>query len=421
MTIKIGLLGMGTVGTGVVQVLTDPVGRHPLLQEVEIVKIGVRDTAKPRSVALAPSLFTSDLESIVNDPAIQIVVEVMGGVEPTRDLVLQAIANNKHVVTANKALLARHGEEILELAKRHQVYVMLEASVGGGIPIVNVLKQFLGANRITSIQGIVNGTTNYILTRMHREGGDLQEILADAQRLGYAEADPTADIDGFDAADKIAILASLAFGQRIPLSEVSREGIRNVSSLEIASAARLGYVIKLIARAQLVTGGLEIGVYPMLVPQEHPLATINGVTNAIAIKGDPIGEIVFAGPGAGQGATASAVVADLINVCALLSHPPHPLLSYMPTTAAQVVPPRENQFYARFTTLDQPGVIGELGTIFGRYSVSLETIFQQNRSGKYAQVIVITHTVREADFWQAIREIKELPTLQTVGAILRVL
>jgi homoserine dehydrogenase len=421
MTIKIGLLGMGTVGTGVVQILTDPQGRHPLLQAVEIIKIGVRNLGKPRSVALSSQVFTDDLFSIVNDPQIQIIVEVIGGIEPARELVLQGIANGKHIVTANKALIARYGEEIFELAKHHQVYVMLEASVGGGIPIVNVIKQFLGANRITSILGIVNGTTNYILTRMHQEGADFQEVLADAQRLGYAEADPSADIDGFDAADKIAILASLAFGQRIPLSEVGREGIRHISSTEIMAADRLGYVIKLIAYAQSQSQGLEMGVYPMLVPIENSLANINGVTNAIAIKGEPIGEIVFSGPGAGQGATASAVVADLINVCALLSQPNHPLLTCPHSGYAQIVSPRENQFYARFTTLDQPGVIGELGTIFGRFSVSLETVFQQNRSGKVAQVIVITHKVREADFWQAIREIKELPTLQEVGAILRVL
>ncbi|MCA1903780.1 MAG: homoserine dehydrogenase [Cyanobacteria bacterium KgW148] len=421
MSIKIGLLGMGTVGTGVVQILTDPSGRHPLLQEIEIVRIGVRDATKPRSVGLDPQTFTTDLASIVNDPSIQIIVEVMGGLEPARELILQAIGNNKHIVTANKALLARHGEEIFELAKRHQVYVMLEASVGGGIPIVNVLKQFLGANRLTGILGIINGTTNYILSRMHQEGGNFSEILADAQRLGYAEADPTADIDGFDACDKIVILASIAFSERIPLSEVSREGIRHVSTTEIATASRLGYVIKLIARAQLVSQGIEIGVYPMLIPVEHPLAAIGGVTNAIAISGEPIGEVVFAGPGAGQGATASAVVADLINVCALLSSPGHPLLTCSHSGYAQVVAPRENKFYARFTTLDQPGVIGELGTIFGRYSVSLETVFQQNRSGDIAQVIVITHRVREIDFWQSVAKIKELPTLQEVGAILRVL
>lgn len=412
---------MGTVGTGVVQILTDPQGRHPLLAEIEIVKIGVRDLAKRRSIALDAHFFTADLFSIVNDPEIQIIVEVMGGIEPAKELILQAIQNGKHIVTANKALLARHGEEIFELAKRHQVYVMLEASVGGGIPIVNVIKQFLGANRITSILGIVNGTTNYILSRMHTEGGDFQTILADAQRLGYAEADPTADIDGFDAADKIAILASLAFGQRIPLSEVYREGIRHVSIAEIHAASRLGYVIKLIAHAHCQSHGLEVGVYPMLVPMEHPLAAINGVTNAIFIKGEPIGEVMFAGPGAGQGATASAVVADLINVCALLPTPNHPLLTCPHSGYAQILPPRENRYYIRLTTLDQPGVIGELGTIFGRFSVSIETIFQQNRSEKAAQVIVITHLVREADFWQAIREIKELPTLLEVGAILRVL
>lgn len=424
MTIKIGLLGLGTVGTGAAQILQDRNGRHPLLQHIEVAKVGVRSLNKPRSVNLAANICTTDLYSIVNDPEIAVILEVMGGLEPARELVLQAINNGKHIVTANKALLARHGEEIFELAKQKNVYVMLEAAVGGGIPIVNVLKQFLGANRITHLMGIINGTTNYILTRMHREGAEFAEILTAAQQLGYAEADPTADVDGGDAADKIAILASIAFGERIPLNEIHREGIRSISRSEIVCAAQLGYVIKLIASAKAVEGGLEIGVHPMLIPLSHPLATINGVTNAITIAGDPIGEVVFSGPGAGQGATASAVVSDLINIIAMIEHRSlHALMACPHVGYAKLVPLDQSQskFYVRFTTQDQPGVIGELGTAFGKHGVSLETILQQPKEGQTAQVIIITHAVQESNFWSAIAEIKELPSLQDVAAVLRVL
>ena len=299
-----GLLGLGTVGTGTAQILTDAAGRHPLISEIEIAKVGVRNPQKTRDVELAAEKLTTDLDSIVSDPNIDIVVELMGGLEPARSLILRAIAHGKHIVTANKAVVSRFGDEIFTAANAAGVYVQLEAAVGGGIPVIQPLKQALGVNRIHAVTGIVNGTTNYILTRMQREGGDFAPILADAQRLGYAEADPTADVDGLDAADKIAILASLAFGGRIKLDQVHCEGIRQVSSADIDYAKQLGFVIKLLAIAKRDTcprtseqlDQLQVRVHPTLVPEDHPLATINDVFNAILVEGDPLGQVMFFWP-----------------------------------------------------------------------------------------------------------------------------
>ncbi|MFN5516537.1 MAG: homoserine dehydrogenase, partial [Cyanobacteriota bacterium] len=293
---KVGLLGLGTVGAGTVKILQDRLGRNPLLAEIEIARVGVRDLAKARPVELAPGVLTSDLESIVADPEICIVVEVLGGLEPARSLILGAIAHGKHIVTANKAVIARYGPEIYEAANQAGVYVLLEAAVGGGIPIIKPLKQSLGANRIASILGIVNGTTNYILTQMTQAGAEFADVLAEAQRLGYAEADPSADIDGLDAADKIAILASLGFGGRVKREDVYCEGIRGVSAVDIAYAERLGFTVKLLAIASGQQGelseSLQLRVHPTLLPKEHPLASINGVNNGILVSGDPLGEVM---------------------------------------------------------------------------------------------------------------------------------
>src|SRR5919199_735112 len=295
---KVGLLGLGTVGTGTVQILLSPTGRQPLLQEITIHRVGVRSLDKPRLVSLPPEVLTTDLEAIVTDPAINIVVEVMGGLEPARSLILKAIAHGKHVVTANKAVIARYGPEIFTAAEEAGVYVLLEAAVGGGIPVIQPLKQSLGVNRIQSVIGIVNGTTNYILTRMQTEGGEFADILTDAQSLGYAEADPTADVDGLDAADKIAILASLAFAGRIKLEDVYCEGIRQVSAADISYAQKLGFAIKLLGVAKATNDisaatSLQVRVHPTLVPQTHPLASVSGVYNAILVEGEPIGQVMF--------------------------------------------------------------------------------------------------------------------------------
>ncbi|MEH2293884.1 homoserine dehydrogenase [Nostoc sp.] len=428
MGVKLGILGLGTVGTGTVQLLQDITGRHPLLQEIEIYRVGVRSLDKPRAVELSTAVLTTDLESIVNDPAVDIVVEVMGGLEPARSLILKALSNGKHVVTANKAAIARFGAEIFTTANQAGVYVMLEAAVGGGIPVIQPLKQSLSVNRIHTITGIVNGTTNYILTRMQTEGSNFSDVLADAQRLGYAEADPTADIDGLDAGDKIAILASLGFGGRINLEDVYTEGIRQVSKTDIAYAEKLGFVIKLLAIAKRNTPSslLSVRVHPTLVPQAHPLASINGVYNAILVEGEPIGQVMFFGPGAGAGATASAVTSDILNLVAVLktnTAVANPLLACGHQEYCQIAPMAEliTRFYARFLTNDQPGVIGKLGTCFGNYGVSLESIVQTGFQGELAEIVVVTHDVREGNFRQALAEIRNLSAIESIPSLLRVL
>ncbi|MBD2523950.1 homoserine dehydrogenase [Nostoc sp. FACHB-133] len=428
MGVKLGILGLGTVGTGTVQLLQDKAGRHPLLQEIEIYRVGVRSLDKPRAVELSTEVLTTDLESIVNDPAVDIVIEVMGGLEPARSLILKALSNGKHVVTANKAAIARFGAEIFTTANQAGVYVMLEAAVGGGIPVIQPLKQSLSVNRIHTVTGIVNGTTNYILTRMQTEGSNFSDVLADAQRLGYAEADPTADVEGLDAADKIAILASLSFGGRINLQDVYTEGIRQVSKTDIAYAEKLGFVIKLLAIAKRHTPSspLSVRVHPTLVPQAHPLASINGVYNAILVEGEPIGQVMFFGPGAGAGATASAVTSDILNLVAVLktnTAVANPLIACGHQEYCQIAPMAEliTRFYARFLTNDQPGVIGKLGTCFGNYGVSLESIVQTGFQGELAEIVVVTHDVREGNFRQALAEIQNLSAIESIPSLLRVL
>ncbi|WP_414549537.1 homoserine dehydrogenase [Anabaena sp. CCY 0017] len=428
MGVKLGILGLGTVGTGTVQLLQDVVGRNPLLQEVEIYRVGVRSLAKIRDVELPANVLTTDLESIVNDPAVDIVVELIGGLEPARSLILQALNNGKHVVTANKAAIARFGAEIFTTANQAGVYVMLEAAVGGGIPVIQPLKQSLSVNRIHTITGIVNGTTNYILTRMQTEGSNFSDVLADAQKLGYAEADPTADVDGLDAADKIAILASLGFGGRINLEDVYCEGIRQVSKTDITYAEKLGFVIKLLAIAKQYTPSspLSVRVHPTLVAKTHPLASINGVYNAILVEGEPIGQVMFFGPGAGAGATASAVTSDILNLVAVLKTSttnPNPLLTCGHQDYCEIAPITElvTRFYARFLTKDQPGVIGKLGTCFGNYGVSLESVVQTGFQEGLAEIVVVTHDVREGDFRQALAEIQNLEAIDSIPSLLRVL
>jgi homoserine dehydrogenase len=439
---KVGLLGLGTVGTGVAAIFQDCEGRHPLLQSLELYRVGLRSPSKPRTVNLPAESITTDLDSIVTDPDVDIVVEVIGGIEPARSLILKAIAHGKHVVTANKAVISRYGDEIFTAANQAGVYVMIEAAVAGGIPVIQPMKQSMGANRITCVMGILNGTTNYILTQMQQSGRSFDDILADAQALGYAEADPTADVDGLDAGDKIAILASLAFGGRIKLDDVHREGIRAVSASDIAYADKLGFVIKLLAIAKRpntespntgIPDQLQVRVHATLVPKAHPLASVNDVYNAILLEGEPLGQVMFFGPGAGAGPTASAVVSDIINVAALLKaglaatnpNTPsiHPLLSCSHHSYSQVEPISElmTRFYVRFVTKDHPGVIGKLGTCFGDRGVSLDSLVQTGVKDGLAEIVVVTHTVREGDFHTALDEIRALDAVDSVASLLRVL
>jgi homoserine dehydrogenase len=443
MAIGVGLLGLGTVGAGVAAILLGPQGRHPLVAELELRRVAVRDLNRPRPLDLDPALLTTSPEAVIDDPAVEIVVEVMGGLEPARSLILRAIAAGKPVVTANKAVIARYGEEIAAAAAAKGVYVLIEAAVGGGIPIIEPLKQSLGGNRIQRVSGIINGTTNYILSRMADEGAAYAEVLADAQRLGYAEADPAADVQGGDAADKIAILAGLAYGGPVPRAGIATEGIDRLDARDVAYAAQLGFVVKLVATAERVGDGLagpgeaiplDVRVHPTLLPKHHPLAGVHGVNNAILVEGDPVGQVMFYGPGAGAGPTASAVVADILNIAGirratgnLAGAPLDPLLAASSWRRCALVDgsATSHRNYVRLQTRDEAGVIGRIGTCFGEAGVSIQSIVQfEAREGEAdggAEIVVITHEVQESRFRQALAAIEALSEVKAIAACLRTL
>jgi homoserine dehydrogenase len=434
MTIGIGLLGLGTVGAGVAAILSDPAGRHPLVDQLRLVKVAVRDAGRARPIALDSALLTTDPEAVIHDPAVDIVVEVIGGLEPARSLILAAIAAGKSVVTANKAVIARHGEEITAAAASRGVYVLIEAAVGGGIPIIEPLKQSLGGNRLQRVSGIINGTTNYILSRMADEGAAYADVLAEAQRLGYAEADPAADVEGGDAADKIAILAGLAYGGAVERTAIPTEGISALQARDVSYADQLGFRVKLLAVAQRLgadsdgTEQLDVRVHPTLVPKDHPLAGVNGVNNAILVEGDPVGRVMFYGPGAGAGPTASAVVADILNIAGVrqvggAGAGLDPLLAAGSWRRCRLVDSglTSHRNYVRLETSDQAGVIGRIGTCFGTESVSIQSIVQFEASGGTAEIVVITHEVAESRFRAALTAIETLPEVESVAACLRTL
>jgi homoserine dehydrogenase len=435
MTIGIGLLGLGTVGAGVAGIVASPEGRHPLVGDLALRRVAVRDLSRPRPVELPGAILTTDPEAVVDDPAVDIVVEVMGGLEPARSLILRAIAAGKPVVTANKAVIARYGEEIAAAAAAKGVYVLIEAAVGGGIPIIEPLKQSLGGNRIQRVSGIINGTTNYILSRMADEGAAYEAVLADAQQLGYAEADPAADVEGGDAADKIAILSGLAYGGSIERAAIPTEGINKLHSRDVNYAAQLGYVVKLVATAQFLgtdpdgTVQLDVRVNPTLLPKEHPLAGVHGVNNAILVEGDPVGRVMFYGPGAGAGPTASAVVADILNIAGIreVGGPNaglDPLLAANRWRQCRLVDAglTQHRNYVRLQTGDQAGVIGKIGSCFGEEQVSIQSIVQFETSGSgTAEIVVITHEAPEARFRAALRAIETLTDVESVAACLRTL
>jgi homoserine dehydrogenase len=406
MPIGIGLLGLGTVGAGVADILLSPQGRHPLVTDLQLRQVAVRDLNRPRPIPLSEDLLTTDAAAVVANPDVDLVVEVMGGLEPARSLILAAIEAGKPVVTANKAVIARHGAEIAAAAAERGVYVLMEAAVGGGIPILEPLKQSLGGNRIERVSGIINGTTNYILTRMAEEGASYGDVLADAQALGYAEADPAADVEGGDAADKIAILTGLAFGGLVSREAIPTEGINTLQTLDIDYAKELGFVVKLLAIAERHgsdsdgTEVLDVRVHPTLVPKDHPLAGVNGVNNAILVEGEPVGRVMFYGPGAGAGPTASAVVADILNIAAIrqvgaggTQNSLDPLLAASSWRNCRLIDQGKtcHRNYVRFQAADRPGVIGHIGSCFGSAGVSLQSIVQFETEDGGAEIVVVTH------------------------------
>ena len=430
--VGIGLLGLGTVGQGVANIISQPKDRHPLVGELELVSVAVRNLKKKRDISIPDSILTTNPTEIINNPNIQIVVEVMGGIEPAKSLIIQAIRAGKSVVTANKAVIARHGEEISNEAKAAGVYVLIEAAVGGGIPIIEPLKQSLGGNQITKVSGIINGTTNYILSRMDKEGVNYAEVLKDAQVLGYAESDPAADVEGSDAADKIAILSGLAFGGAINRANIPTTGINLLEDIDVNYARKLGYGIKLLAISEKGetqssredSQPLSVWVEPTLVPEDNPLAGVNGVNNAILVEGNPIGQVMFFGPGAGSGPTASAVVADILNIAGIQSMSEDkifnldPLLSAKGWRSCHVAEKEQitKKNYIRLIAEDSPGVIGEIGTIFGNKKISIESIVQFDAKDKKAEIVVITHKINQGQLEEALLDIENLQQVKRIAA-----
>jgi len=420
--IRVGLLGLGTVGGGTVEVLRrnrEEIARRAG-REIVVAMASARDLAKPRPVDLAGIELVADAARIVADPGIDIVVELIGGETRAKELVLAAIANGKHVVTANKALLAKHGNEIFAAALAKGVMVAFEAAVAGGIPIIKAIREGLSANRIEYLMGIINGTCNYILSEMRDKGLPFDVVLAEAQRLGYAEADPSFDIDGIDAAHKLTILSAIAFGIPMQFDKAYTEGIGRLTAADIKYAEGLGYRIKLLGISRRAPAGIELRVHPTLVPARRILANVEGVMNAVLVKGDAVGHTLFYGRGAGAEATASAVVADLVDVTRMATADPEhrvPHLAFQPDRLSDVpilpMAEVETAYYLRLRALDRPGVLADVTRICADRAISIDAIFQKEAGEGEDQVdvVILTHVARERDVNAAIAAIEALPTI----------
>ena len=423
--IKAALLGLGTVGTGVYKVLKSQEEEMSAKVgcKVEITRILVRNVEKAAAKVKDPSVLTNSWESILEDPEIEIVIELIGGINPAREYILQALNAGKHVVTANKDLIAVHGHELLDAAHAKKVDFLFEAAVAGGIPIIRPLKQCLAGNHMTEVMGIVNGTTNFILTKMSQEGMEFKDALALATELGYAEADPTADIEGLDAGRKVAILASVAFNSRVVFNDVYTEGIAKITYKDIQYAKEMGRDLKLLGVARNTEDGIEAYVCPMLIPSTHPLATVNDSYNAVFVHGDAVEDAMFFGRGAGELPTASAVVGDVFdvvrNILAGCS-------GRIGCTCYKQIPVKKmedthNRYFLRLKVEDRCGVLAEMTAIFAKYQVSVAQIIQKDTKVEgCAEVVVITEKVREGDFRTAIEEIRNRDSVRKISTIIRV-
>jgi homoserine dehydrogenase len=388
---------------------------------IEVAKVAVRDTAKARDLPLPATAFTTDAASVVSDPDVDIVVEVIGGIEPARSLITAALKAGKPVVTANKELVAAHGRELFETAEAAGVDILFEASVGGGIPLIRPLRESLAGDRIRRVTGIVNGTTNYILTKMTDDGASFADALADAQRLGFAEADPTADVEGFDAAAKVAIIASIAFGAQVVASDVYREGITGITAADIASAADLGYVVKLLAVAEETDGEVAVRVHPAMVPERHPLAAVRDAFNAVFIEGDAVGELMLYGRGAGGGPTASAVLGDLVDAAKnVVEGRKGATIGALAAKPIRAIDEIESQYYLELEVADRPGVLAAIATVFGEHRVSIRSM-QQRDEGAEARLIFVTHTAKESDLRATVAALENVDVVNRVGSVLRVI
>lgn len=412
MTVKLGLVGTGTVGGGCLDILKNHAGdfkRHYGI-DLELARVCSRNPEQ----AIAHNvedLFTQDFNDILNDPAIDIVVELIGGTTIARDVVCGALRAGKNVVTANKALMATYGEEVMRIADEEGKEIAFEASVGGGIPIIDPMKHSLIANETLSVMGIVNGTTNYMLTRMAQDNMSYSDALKEAQDKGFAEADPTADVGGFDAAAKIAILASIAFNSRVTISDVHTEGIEKITSMDLDAARDMGYCVKLLALAHRTNEGIDVRVHPTMLPLTHQLATVNGVYNAIHVTGDAVGETMFFGEGAGAGPAASAVMGDVLEVARHVQQGIKPIVGCTCTDKLPIVPMDnlKTKYYIRFKVADRSGVLASMAGVFAEHNVSVYSVVQRGqKTGNSVDLVYVTHTAREKSVRDVLAQIASL-------------
>ena len=431
--VRVGMFGLGTVGSGVARLFLErgeaiarEVGRP-----VELRRVVVRDLDKARDVSVPADILSDDPATILEDPAIDVVIEVMGGIRPTGDWLRQAIRAGKHVVTANKDLMATEGADLLRLAAVHRVDVAYEASVGGGIPLIGVFRQDLAANEVQSLHAIINGTTNYILTRMAQDGADYAPALAEAQGLGYAEADPTNDVEAIDASYKLAILASLAFRTHVPQPEIYREGITRLRADDFRAAHDLGYVIKLVAIARRHHRGngeadaIEVRVHPTMLPRDVLLAAVNGVYNAVQVRGDLVGDVLLYGRGAGSAPTSSAVVADVIDIAhnlnaGVANRVPFRMVGDLPRLPIDAV---ETRYYVRLWVADRPGVLAQIAHAFGDNGISIASCIQKEASNApagAAQLVIVTHTAREDGMRAALATLGSIEAVREVANVIRI-
>jgi len=427
--IKIALLGLGTVGSGVVKVLESHGAEMQERAGCRLVlrRVADADLTRPREgLDLGRLPLVGDANRVLDDPEVQIVIELVGGLEPARTFILKALASGKHVVTANKALLAHHGAEIFAEARRNRVMLGFEAAVAGGIPLIRAVKEGLPANRILSAFGIVNGTCNYILSKMTDEGRDFAEVLKEAQAKGYAEADPTLDIEGLDSAHKLQILASLAFRTTVDLKDIYTEGITGVAGEDVVNARELGYRIKLLAIAKASDGSLEARVHPTMIPADSPMAAVAGVFNAVFVTGDNVGNLMFYGRGAGQLPTASAIWSDTLDIARRVAHGIPALDVDLPSVSERPLPLRpmdeiRSAYYLRVMAMDRPGVLAQVAGILGRHDISLVSVLQKGRAhGEAVPVVMMTHDARERDMRTALAGIDKLPVVASRTTMIRV-
>jgi len=428
--INVGLIGLGTVGTGVARLLLEQGDRirNRLGVNVNLKAIADLDVSHDRGLRLPPGLLSGDVSRVLDDPEIDVVVELIGGRDAAKRFILKALEGGKHVVTANKALLAEDGKPLFEASARYGKDLLFEASVAGGIPIIRTLKEGLAANRILQIQGILNGTCNYILTKMTEEGSDFDTVLAEAQKLGYAEADPTFDVDGHDTAHKVAILTALSFGVDVDFSRLYVEGIRHITPLDIQLAGEFGYRVKLLGMCRCEGGDIESRVHPTMIPESHMLATVNLAYNALLVVGDAVGKIMLYGAGAGEMPTASAVVADIIELARNIRHNVSgrvPSLAFEQTSLKErPIKPMddvESRYYFRFSALDRPGVLSKISGILGNRRISIASVIQKARRYRGAvPIVMLTHRALERNVQAALAEIDRLEEVRNKTMMIRV-